>query len=34
MTTGGPRLFKRYLKYIPLFGYVMLTESLRLRFQR
>lgn len=34
MTTGGPRLFKRYLKYIPLFGYVMLSESLRLRFNR
>ncbi|MDB2681826.1 WecB/TagA/CpsF family glycosyltransferase [Opitutales bacterium] len=34
MTTGGPRLFKRYLKYVPLFGYVMAREAISQRLKR
>ncbi len=36
MTTGGPRLFKRYLKYVPLCCYYLIKESLtaRLRLRR
>ncbi|MDQ8195924.1 WecB/TagA/CpsF family glycosyltransferase [Coraliomargarita sp. SDUM461004] len=34
MLTGGPRLFKRYLTYVPLCCYFLIKESLRSRFVR
>jgi N-acetylglucosaminyldiphosphoundecaprenol N-acetyl-beta-D-mannosaminyltransferase len=34
MLTGGPRLFKRYVKYVPLCCYVMTKEAIRLRLAR
>ena len=34
MCTGGPRLFKRYLTYIPLCCYYLVKESIRLRLDR
>ncbi|MGE9291695.1 MAG: WecB/TagA/CpsF family glycosyltransferase [Puniceicoccales bacterium] len=32
MTTGGPRLFKRYLTYVPLCCYYLVKESMKQRF--
>ena len=34
MTTGGPRLFKRYAKYVPLCCYVMAKEAIVQRLKR
>ena len=34
MTTGGPRLFKRYAKYVPLCCYVMVKEAIVQRLKR
>lgn len=34
MTTGGPRLFKRYAKYVPLCCYLMAKEAIAQRLKR